>query len=342
MSLQLDRTLIGEDAGQIVERLIGEALRLRGMNNASYDDVLRNPGLLHQRETSHQRQFAELPENALTTFSNEVLAEGRRQMPTIGLFQRRTVDNPLDAVVRIPRIAEYDLPEELQDPEGFRALEVSRYDDVGRYIPWLVHVLKWTSTESGVLPSYVTDAMAEASESHGRKREMMAFEGTSSYRVRNATYSSPGLDQAGINTTAPAVDWGSKAANQYGQYLSETLNVTARFAGDQQTGTYDLLVSNVTYSQMGNDHSPGVAVRNRILADGRVRSIVPSDGIPTPANAYFLNAGSRTVRWIDAIPPTVIMWASDPGFTRYAMLVSKAAPAIIPTVSGKYGVQRII
>ena len=323
------------------------AVQARGINDPRH--VIENPLLMRQRpeRDAQLMQLDSLPDNTWEAIDQMVVTEGPRSMPTVMSLMRAPVDNPFSSTFKTHTLAEFGPAQETHDPESVNVSEFNDYEPIRRPVPYVVQVSKYDVNQEGSWSTYRMENTSEAMERVMFLREQQCYQGVVSLSdVHGNTLEGPGLDARDDITRTPAGTNGkwNDGAKTGTDYLDDSLGALGRFANDRQSnGPVALFVTPQVYAAMGKDHvgdAGTVSVRGRLMGDV-ANFIAPTHGISTPTSAYFVNLGSRTVRYADYMAPMVLTWVSPMGMKRYVCVLSKGAPVIVPTAAGRVGVQVI-
>ena len=317
-----------------------EAVAARGH---SVGDVLADPTLMRRPRQAGSRELLRLdalPDQAWRQFDDMIVTEGAELLSATAATQPLVIENPLGTTeIEVPTVDSSSDTNEGMNPDAVNDEERLDFSSVITPVPYTWIDYEFPAQLDATKIPYVAQVVQNGMRAVMGSLERKYFTGCSgTYNGREAE----GLSDSNITSTAAGNGGKWNAAGKTGgQYQRDLNDAQSRLVADERYGQLNLFCHPTVYVHLANDYSseyPGT-IRSR-LTDSGVR-IMPSVGIATASNVYLVEASGGTVKWATAIAPSVIQWVSPSGFLRHVLVIAKAAPVVVPTYSGKYGVQII-
>ena len=342
MSDQNGRLQIGLGVSEMLGDGFEEACVARGVTPA---DVFDSPSRFRgQRQHGDRELLAldSLPPIAWQQFDEMLIREGEYRLAAVAALPPYRISNPMGtSEIVIPRVDDGAQVNVGMNPEADVATDILDYSDVRLPLPytWVRHDFPAQLPDAQM--NYIAEVLRNSIRAITLALEASVFTGTpGTYagKTANGLNSLPAANTKTISGAASKFGGGSFDGEAW---VSEIKSGRKALTAQRRYGPWEMLVHPDVYIDAGDDYVKNAAselgvltIRNRIRDEVMLRD---SAGIPTAADAYILQAMGETVRWGEAMAPSVIQWVSPAGYTRHVLVVAKAIPVVVSTASGHYG-----
>ena len=297
---------------------------------ATFEDFVQNVGVLRGYDT--------LPNDAWETIDETIIREGARLLALVAALPGVPVDDPL-GTTEIKTTKVDDITDPVSDMFGESAGDVQAPDfavDITA-LPWHYIDLKFPASNTAAFGGLEPLAVEGAIRRLNIYLEGLAFgglPGTFGGRDFLGVTNAPN-----VNTTTITNAWNNSGTTGDQMLAALTAMLTA-LAADGFYGPYVVFVPPATYRNMDRNFlSQGnvtISIRDRLTqVDIQIRQ---SHGVPSATGVVVVDASGDAARWASPVDPAAVTWTSPAGLTRYAKVITKAAPVVRDTYSGNSGI----